>query len=358
MPRCPPVQFASLQAVEAPTRGDRTRFRSRRKAATEPGEPTKAARPDAEPRAPTKVARPDSGTFRTRQTPQGRSRVRPHRGTPSGEPEGSPAAAGSAARRVLGGRRSERLRASRPAGTIRSPPGRARRLLGAPEPERLTVAGSFGSRRAGRSLGLFLSSGRPRDRYRAGMATSGVSEGQAKRVDAAERRDRVVDAAMRHFAEHGYRGGRVEDIAADVGVAKGTVFLDFGSKEGLFLAAYQRAVSMLPCLARRAGGGHRRGLLGDARLVARAHRGLRGPRSRAQPHRGDRPLRRGHGRATPDRPLHAQRGSVRHARVRRVRRARAARSATTSTRRCSRRRSTGSPSASRTRWSRPISIPG
>ena len=51
---------------------------------------------------------------------------------------------------------------------------------------------------------------------------------------------------MRHFAEHGYRGGRVEDIAVDVGVAKGTVFLDFGSKEGLFLAAYRRAVELLP----------------------------------------------------------------------------------------------------------------
>ncbi len=51
---------------------------------------------------------------------------------------------------------------------------------------------------------------------------------------------------MRHFAEHGYRGARVEDIAGEVGVAKGTVFLHFGSKEGLFLAAYQRAVSMLP----------------------------------------------------------------------------------------------------------------
>jgi TetR/AcrR family transcriptional regulator, cholesterol catabolism regulator len=60
------------------------------------------------------------------------------------------------------------------------------------------------------------------------------------------RRERIVDAAMRHFAEHGYRGARVEDIAAEVGVAKGTVFLDFASKEGLFLAAYQRAVSMLP----------------------------------------------------------------------------------------------------------------
>ena len=76
--------------------------------------------------------------------------------------------------------------------------------------------------------------------------SSGEREGRSKRGDAAERRDRILDAAMRHFAEHGYRGGRVEDIASDVGVAKGTVFLDFGSKEGLFLAAYQRAVSMLP----------------------------------------------------------------------------------------------------------------
>ena len=51
---------------------------------------------------------------------------------------------------------------------------------------------------------------------------------------------------MGHFAEHGYRGARVEDIATAVGVAKGTVFLDFGSKEGLFLAVYERAVARLP----------------------------------------------------------------------------------------------------------------
>jgi AcrR family transcriptional regulator len=74
-----------------------------------------------------------------------------------------------------------------------------------------------------------------------------MTEGRTKRAaDAEDRRRRIIDAAMRHFAEHGYRGGRVEDIASDCGVAKGTVFLDFGSKEGLFLAAYQRAVSMLP----------------------------------------------------------------------------------------------------------------
>jgi AcrR family transcriptional regulator len=60
------------------------------------------------------------------------------------------------------------------------------------------------------------------------------------------RRDRILDAAMRHFADRGYRGTRVEDVAAEVGVAKGTVFLDFGSKEALFLEAFKRAVSLLP----------------------------------------------------------------------------------------------------------------
>ncbi|HET9671374.1 MAG TPA: helix-turn-helix domain-containing protein [Actinomycetota bacterium] len=60
------------------------------------------------------------------------------------------------------------------------------------------------------------------------------------------RRDRILDVAMRRFAEHGYRGTRVEDVAAEVGVGKGTIFLDFGSKEALFVEAFKRAVSMLP----------------------------------------------------------------------------------------------------------------
>jgi len=55
-----------------------------------------------------------------------------------------------------------------------------------------------------------------------------VAEGRTKRtVDVGNRRDRIIEAAMRHFAERGYRGGRVEDIALECGVAKGTVFLDF-----------------------------------------------------------------------------------------------------------------------------------
>ncbi len=63
---------------------------------------------------------------------------------------------------------------------------------------------------------------------------------------AAAKREAIVETAMRHFAEHGYQGARVEDVARELGIAKGSVFQHFGSKAGLFLAAYKRAVSSLP----------------------------------------------------------------------------------------------------------------
>ncbi|MGH9291643.1 MAG: TetR/AcrR family transcriptional regulator [Acidimicrobiales bacterium] len=53
------------------------------------------------------------------------------------------------------------------------------------------------------------------------------------------RRDRIVAAAMEHFAAAGYEGARVEAIAAEAGVSKGAVFGYFKSKAGLFLAAYE-----------------------------------------------------------------------------------------------------------------------
>jgi AcrR family transcriptional regulator len=60
------------------------------------------------------------------------------------------------------------------------------------------------------------------------------------------KRQRIVEVAMRHFAEEGYHQARVQDMAAELGIAKGSVFQHFGSKERLFLAAYKRAVSSFP----------------------------------------------------------------------------------------------------------------
>ncbi len=62
----------------------------------------------------------------------------------------------------------------------------------------------------------------------------------------AAKRELIVDAAMRHFAERGYQGARVEDVAAELGIAKGSIFQHFGSKAGLFFAAYRKAVASLP----------------------------------------------------------------------------------------------------------------
>jgi len=51
-----------------------------------------------------------------------------------------------------------------------------------------------------------------------------------------ERVRRIVEAAQRHFNEHGLERASVDAIAADAGVSKMTVYSNFGSKEGLFQA--------------------------------------------------------------------------------------------------------------------------
>ena len=60
------------------------------------------------------------------------------------------------------------------------------------------------------------------------------------------KRTRIIDAAMRHFAEQGYHAARVGDIAAALGIAKGSIFQHFGSKDGLFFEVYKKAVRSFP----------------------------------------------------------------------------------------------------------------
>jgi TetR/AcrR family transcriptional regulator len=58
---------------------------------------------------------------------------------------------------------------------------------------------------------------------------------EAKRV-------RIIEVAARQFAQHGYHAARVGDIAAALGIAKGSIFQHFGSKDGLFFEVYKRSV--------------------------------------------------------------------------------------------------------------------
>jgi TetR/AcrR family transcriptional regulator len=56
------------------------------------------------------------------------------------------------------------------------------------------------------------------------------------------KRNRIIEAATHYFAEHGYHAVRVGDIAAAIGIAKGSIFQHFGSKDGLFFEVYKQAV--------------------------------------------------------------------------------------------------------------------
>ena len=60
------------------------------------------------------------------------------------------------------------------------------------------------------------------------------------------KRNRIIEVATQHFAEHGYHNARVGDIAATLGIAKGSIFQHFGSKDGLFFEVYKRAVRSFP----------------------------------------------------------------------------------------------------------------
>jgi AcrR family transcriptional regulator len=65
-----------------------------------------------------------------------------------------------------------------------------------------------------------------------------------QRVPAAERRDALIDAAVREFARTGLHGTPVDRIARRVGVAQPYVFSLFPNKRELFLAAVERSFEL------------------------------------------------------------------------------------------------------------------
>lgn len=53
----------------------------------------------------------------------------------------------------------------------------------------------------------------------------------------------ITEAALHAFAEHGYEGTRVDDVARRAGVSKGLLYLYFKTKEELFKAVIRSFVS-------------------------------------------------------------------------------------------------------------------
>lgn len=66
-----------------------------------------------------------------------------------------------------------------------------------------------------------------------------------RRRDSVRTRQRLLDAARHHFAQNGYSGTPVRDIADDAGVNVALINRYFDSKEGLFAACLAAAVDDL-----------------------------------------------------------------------------------------------------------------
>jgi AcrR family transcriptional regulator len=69
-----------------------------------------------------------------------------------------------------------------------------------------------------------------------------------RRRDPARTQTDILDTATREFAEHGYSGARVDEIAALTRTTKRMIYYYFGGKEGLFVAVLQRAYAGIRAL--------------------------------------------------------------------------------------------------------------
>jgi AcrR family transcriptional regulator len=72
-----------------------------------------------------------------------------------------------------------------------------------------------------------------------------------------ERREQLLGIGRRLFAERGFEGTSIEEIAAQAGVSKPVVYEHFGGKEGLYAVVVDREVERLLTMATTLLGGAR-----------------------------------------------------------------------------------------------------
>jgi len=62
---------------------------------------------------------------------------------------------------------------------------------------------------------------------------------------ATRRRQQILDAAVRVFAKNGFYNSKVLDVAREAGVANGTVYLYFPSKDDILMSIFEEQMSEL-----------------------------------------------------------------------------------------------------------------
>ena len=71
------------------------------------------------------------------------------------------------------------------------------------------------------------------------------SESTDKRRRSGDKRDRILKAAVKVFAKNGFHATRVSEVAKAAGVADGTIYLYFESKEELLFSLFEERIDKL-----------------------------------------------------------------------------------------------------------------
>lgn len=80
------------------------------------------------------------------------------------------------------------------------------------------------------------------------MSESSLSTRRTRRrppVPRGDKRERILSAAIRVFASRGFHATRVSDVASAAGVADGTIYLYFKSKDALLVSLFESHVERL-----------------------------------------------------------------------------------------------------------------
>src|ERR1700752_2804202 len=75
---------------------------------------------------------------------------------------------------------------------------------------------------------------------------------QARDTRSNDKRARILDAAIKTFAERGFHSATVAEIARAAGVADGTIYLYFKGKDDLLLRLFDEKMTELLAEAKRA----------------------------------------------------------------------------------------------------------
>jgi AcrR family transcriptional regulator len=81
------------------------------------------------------------------------------------------------------------------------------------------------------------------------VSNSSAGNNHRKRMTGKERREQLLDIGRRLFAERGFEGTSIEEIAAQAGVSKPVVYEHFGGKEGLYAVVVDREVERFLAMA-------------------------------------------------------------------------------------------------------------